>query len=193
VVTLNGSEDETIEEYANKLYEKWGIGGKNNDAGALLLVFPDKRKVRIETGYGAEGFLPDLVCLEIIRKTIVPLFKAGENEKAVTAGYLSIVSVLEKEYKTTFQAQRPQTRYGRGRYGQPRKPASMLQMLIMLGIFILLMSTPFGRAMVLGMLLGSMMGGRRYGGGGFGGGGFGGGFGGFGGGSSGGGGGSGGW
>ena len=38
----------------------WGKKDKNN--GALLLVFVQEHKMRIATGYGLEGALPDALC-----------------------------------------------------------------------------------------------------------------------------------
>ena len=49
---------------------------------AILLVAPTERKVRIEVGYGLEGTLTDALSSQIIRRDIVPRFKAGEIGRA---------------------------------------------------------------------------------------------------------------
>ncbi|MFQ3576483.1 MAG: TPM domain-containing protein, partial [Cytophagales bacterium] len=62
IVTIPTLEGENIEEYANQLFSKWGIGSAKNNNGVLILVSQKERKVRIEVGYGLEGALPDLLC-----------------------------------------------------------------------------------------------------------------------------------
>ena len=45
---------------------------RQKDDGVILLVAPNERKVRIETGYGARVFLTDAVSSVIIRDSILP-------------------------------------------------------------------------------------------------------------------------
>src|SRR5690349_20790781 len=52
VATLPSLERRTIEDYGYRLGRAWGIGDKEEDDGVLLIVAPNERKVRIETGYG---------------------------------------------------------------------------------------------------------------------------------------------
>ncbi len=70
--------DETIETYAVKLFEEWGIGQKGKDNGALILVAKDDREMRIEVGYGLEGIIPDATAFAIVDKILTPAFKAGD-------------------------------------------------------------------------------------------------------------------
>ena len=83
VKSLDGA---TVEDYGGGLLRAWKVGDAKNDDGVILLVAPADRKVRIETGYGAEGFLPDILAGRIIRDTIVPRFKAGDMSGGVVAG-----------------------------------------------------------------------------------------------------------
>ena len=64
----------------------WGIGDEQKDDGVILLVAPNERKVRIETGYGARVFLTDAVSSVIIREAILPRFKAGDYGGGIVAG-----------------------------------------------------------------------------------------------------------
>lgn len=50
VVTIASLEGDTIENYAEKLFQEWGIGKADKDNGVLLLVARDDREVRIEVG-----------------------------------------------------------------------------------------------------------------------------------------------
>lgn len=78
VVTINSLEGANLEEFANEIFNTWGIGKKGKDNGALILVAKNERKIRIETGYGLEPILPDGKCGEIIRNVLTPAFRKGE-------------------------------------------------------------------------------------------------------------------
>ena len=58
-VTIQTLGDNYIEDYAVRLFEKWGIGEKGKDNGVLVLNAIRERKIRIEVGYGIEGIIPD--------------------------------------------------------------------------------------------------------------------------------------
>jgi uncharacterized protein len=55
VVTLRSLQDYDIADYGYQLGRHWGIGQKGKNNGAMLMVAPTERKVRIEVGYGLEG------------------------------------------------------------------------------------------------------------------------------------------
>ena len=96
VATVPSLEDEPIETYATKLYETWGIGGKERDTGVLLLVAPTERKVRIEVGYGLHPWITDIYSGRIIRNEITPRFKAGDMAGGIGAGVDAILAQLAK-------------------------------------------------------------------------------------------------
>jgi uncharacterized protein len=75
IVIEQSLDGDDIFDYSYRLAEAWGIGrdGKNN--GVLVYVAIGDRKLRIQTGYGAEGFLPDALARRIIEQTIVPAFR----------------------------------------------------------------------------------------------------------------------
>jgi uncharacterized protein len=75
IATVPSLEGRTIEDYGYRLGRTWQIGQKGQDNGVILLVAPNERKVRIETGYGARVFLTDAVSSVIIREAILPRFK----------------------------------------------------------------------------------------------------------------------
>ncbi len=90
VVTVNSLEGTTVEDYASRLFEKWGIGKKGKDNGVLLLVAKEERKVRIEVGYGLEAVLTDSRAGRILDNDVVPQFKQENYEKGITAGIAAI-------------------------------------------------------------------------------------------------------
>lgn len=55
LVTVSDLEGADINDIATRLYEKWGIGKKGKDEGALVLLSVKDRQLRIETGYGSES------------------------------------------------------------------------------------------------------------------------------------------
>lgn len=87
--------DYTIEDFSEKVFTRWGLGKKDKDNGVLFLISPDSREVRIQTGYGAEGVLPDIVCGQIIREAVIPEMKNDCLDCAVDNATAMIAEVLE--------------------------------------------------------------------------------------------------
>ena len=182
VVTVPDSGGADYNEYANRLYEAWGIGKKGEDRGVLVFVTLKERKMRIETGYGMEGLIPDGLAGEIRDKYMIPYLKQDRFGEGILNGTLAIAKIIAEDAKVSLTEQMPVKRPVRR-----RSPLSALFPIIIFLLFLFGMGRRRGRGGLLPLLLlMSMGGGRGYGGGGFGG--FGGGFGGFGGGMSGGGG-----
>src|ERR1044072_2699263 len=48
VVTLKSLQDTSIEDYGYQLGRHWGIGQKGTNNGAILIVAPSEKKVRID-------------------------------------------------------------------------------------------------------------------------------------------------
>jgi uncharacterized protein len=94
VVTLPSLQGHPIEDWGLALGRSWGIGQKGKDNGALLIVAPNDRELRIEVGYGLEGTLPDATASVIIRNVIVPRFKAGDMAGGISDGINAIMATL---------------------------------------------------------------------------------------------------
>ena len=94
VVTLRSLGGYDIADYGYQLGRHWGIGQKGKNNGALLIVAPTDRKVRIEVGYGLEGTLTDAVSRLIIDHAILPRFRAGDFAGGIERGADDIVQVL---------------------------------------------------------------------------------------------------
>lgn len=95
VAIVSSLEGITIEEYAVKLFEKWGIGKAAEGNGVLLLISISDRKLRIEVGYGLEGVITDIEAGNIINNIIVPRFKDGDYNTGV---YQGVVAIAEEIY-----------------------------------------------------------------------------------------------
>src|SRR5687767_14394164 len=59
VATIPDLQGYPIEDYGYRLLRAWGPGLKDVNNGAILIVAPKDRKVRIEVGYGLEPVLTD--------------------------------------------------------------------------------------------------------------------------------------
>ncbi|MGK2910632.1 MAG: TPM domain-containing protein, partial [Sphingobium sp.] len=94
VVTVPSLQDYDIADYGYRLGRAWGIGEKDKNTGALLIVAPTERKVRIEVGYGLEGILTDALSSRIIRDNVVPRFKANDYPGGLEAGANAISTLL---------------------------------------------------------------------------------------------------
>lgn len=200
VVTVPTLGDYEIADYAQKLYETWGIGQKNNNNGILILVAQQEHQVRIQPGYGLEGAIPDALAKRIISNTIAPAFKQERYYEGIDRATDQLIALAKGEYK----ADPSTTPQRRNREDSSGSGWTFWLIIGLLVLFILFRNKGgggggrrnrgFGGAMIPPIIFGDFSGGRGVFGGGFGGGGGGGGgFGGFGGGSSGGGGASGSW
>lgn len=95
VATVKSLQGYPIEDYGYRLGRAWGVGDKSKDTGAILLVAPAEKKVRIEVGYGLEGELTDAVSKQIIEQIILPAFRGGDFNRGVVAGTAAILRTLE--------------------------------------------------------------------------------------------------
>ncbi len=88
-------EGESLEDFSIRLAEKWRVGRKDLDDGAIVLVFLQDRKVRIEVGYGLEGAIPDVVASRIIREEIAPRFREGRYDAGLEAAARALYAQVE--------------------------------------------------------------------------------------------------
>ena len=94
VVAVESIGNEDVFSFAQALFERWGIGDQKRDEGLLVLLVKDQNTIRMHTGYGLEGALPDVVLKRIQHKYMVPAFKAGRYGDGVLTGLNAVVSVL---------------------------------------------------------------------------------------------------
>lgn len=191
VATVPDLQGYEIDEYGYQLGRTWGIGQKGSNNGALLIVAPNDRKVRIEVGYGLEGVLTDALTSQIIRRNIVPAFKAGDMAGGVAAGTEALAALLElpadQRQQAALDAAASQQQRSKGGGGGGLGTLIWLAIIIIWIVISVARHKPGRRSgpnVIWGPGIGGGGGWGGGGGGGFGGGGFGGGGGGFGGGGS---------
>ncbi|WP_448682136.1 TPM domain-containing protein [Pseudomonas nicosulfuronedens] len=92
ILMLASTGEDSIEQFATRVFEQWRLGRRGVDDGVLVLVAKDDRTMRIEVGYGLEGAIPDVVAGRIIREEMVPAFRSGD----FAGGIENAVNVLER-------------------------------------------------------------------------------------------------
>jgi uncharacterized protein len=107
VVTMPDIGGAEYNDYANRLYSAWGIGQKGADKGVLVFVTVQERKMRIETGYGVEGILPDGLVGEIRDRYMIPYFKANRFGEGLLNGTTAIAQVIAKDAGASLSGQPP--------------------------------------------------------------------------------------
>jgi len=91
--------DSSVEDYAVRVAQSWRVGQKARDNGAVLFLFQQSRDIRIVTGYGLEGALPDALAKRIIEDEMIPHFRAGDFDAGLTAGVRAMMAATRGEYR----------------------------------------------------------------------------------------------
>lgn len=97
LLIVRSTHPETIEQYAIRVAERWKLGRKKVDDGAILLIAKEDRTLRIEVGYGLEGVLNDATCKRIIDELIVPRFRNNDLYTGVSVGLDAMIRVVDGE------------------------------------------------------------------------------------------------
>jgi uncharacterized protein len=105
--------DSTIEQLGSEAIHRWGVGQKGKDNGAVLFLFIDDRKMRIEVGYGLESSLTDAKSREITSTILKPRLKAADYNGAAEQGAEAMLAAARGEElkgtgKTVRERRRPQ-------------------------------------------------------------------------------------
>ncbi len=98
VLTVPSLQGDSIEDFSLRVAEKWAVGQRKRDNGALLVVAQEDRELRIEVGYGLEGKLTDALSNRIIRNIIVPRFREGDFAGGVEAGVDAMIAAVKGEF-----------------------------------------------------------------------------------------------
>lgn len=101
VLMVPTTKPEEIEQFAIRVADKWKIGRKKVDDGAILFIAKNDRTVRIEVGYGLEGVLTDALSKRIIDGTMIPRFKQQDFYGGISAGVDQIGRVIDGEILPT--------------------------------------------------------------------------------------------
>ena len=97
VLIVPSLEGEPIEDYSMQVAEKWKLGDKEKDSGALLVVAVKDKKLRIEVGYGLEQNLTDSRSGQIIRNFIAPQFRSGNYGEGIYDGIKAMAAYASED------------------------------------------------------------------------------------------------
>lgn len=90
VITVKGTGSDTIEDYAQKQFDKYHFGQKDKDNGVLLVVDVTSHQVRMQTGYGLEAKVPDAYIDDLLTKKV----KNELKEKDYSTATVTMVQKL---------------------------------------------------------------------------------------------------
>ncbi|MEO6834641.1 MAG: TPM domain-containing protein [Candidatus Tumulicola sp.] len=99
--------DVPLETWTGQTADRWKIGRRGHDDGAVLFVFMADHKLRIEVGYGLEGSLPDAAAHRIIADDITPRMKRGDVDGAVSSGVAAMLTTITPAFKVAEPAPSP--------------------------------------------------------------------------------------
>ena len=91
--------DSSIEDYAQRVAQAWGVGTRTQRNGVAVLIFIADHKMSIQVGYGLEGALPDIVAYDIRANHITPHVRSGDYEGGLSEGIDLICKAIRGEYK----------------------------------------------------------------------------------------------
>jgi uncharacterized protein len=103
VVTVASFNEYDQAQFAFKLGEKWGIGQKSKNNGAVILIKPKSEResgeIFIASGYGLEGALPDITLHRIVDEIIIPAFRQGRYYDGINSAIDRMIAYLSGEYQ----------------------------------------------------------------------------------------------
>ena len=149
VLIVPTAQPESIEEYSIRVFDAWKLGRKQANDGILILVAARDRKLRIDTGYGLEGAIPDAVAKRIVSESIAPKFRSGDPYAGLVAGVAQIERLIEGEKLPVAGKQAPSGKADQPDFGE----------MLVIGI---VAATIVGS--VLSLILGRFLGGLATGG-----------------------------
>ncbi len=99
VKSLNGYD---IGDYTYRLAQKWGVGQKGQNNGAVILVKPktatEKGEAFVASGYGLEDVVPDAICKRIVDNEMIPHFRDGDYYGGIDAATTVIIDLTKGKY-----------------------------------------------------------------------------------------------
>lgn len=97
VITVSALGDEDVFDFAQRHFRLWKLGRKGKNDGVLIVLSVGDRKVRIHSGFGLEGALPDSWCGTTSRAISAQYFKAGKYSEGLKQLTLQVANRVAEE------------------------------------------------------------------------------------------------
>ena len=94
VTTVKTLEGDTVENYAYRMYNQYGIG--KDDMGLLILLATEDRQIRVEVGRAMEGYVNDAKAGRFMDKYAIPYLR----ENKFNEGLISLQEAFITEIKS---------------------------------------------------------------------------------------------
>ncbi len=94
----------SLEDFTIRTAQAWRVGQKKLNNGAVLFIFVQDHKSRIEVGYGLEGALPDATCKDILEDRLAPGFRQGDYAGGLQAAIEAMMAATRGEYAASGRA-----------------------------------------------------------------------------------------
>jgi uncharacterized protein len=102
IVTTPDLGGTSVDDFAFKLGEKWGVGHDGRNNGIVMIVKPKTNDSRgeafIATGYGLEGAVPDAAARRIVDNEMIPHFRENNYAAGIDAGVTVLMQLTRGEF-----------------------------------------------------------------------------------------------
>ncbi len=99
VLIVPSTGDDSIEQYATRVFDNWRLGDAKRNDGILILVAWSDRTVRIQVGYGLEEKVTDALAGDIIRSNMIPAFKQQKLAKGLELAIIALNNRLTSQHQ----------------------------------------------------------------------------------------------
>ncbi|MFH0880709.1 MAG: TPM domain-containing protein [Lentisphaerota bacterium] len=139
IVAIPAPQGGDLHACATRLFEKWGLGKKGKDNGALLITAVEDHKVRIEVGYGLEGILPDAKTGRILDEQVLPRFKENRYADGLMSGALALAEIIAQDAGVSLTNGLPAAAQTTSQAAQPMTTGGLIFIIIFLALFVWIM------------------------------------------------------
>jgi len=102
VVLVKSLKGYDVADYTYRLAEKWGVGQKGKNNGAVILIKPksasEKGEAYVASGYGLEDVIPDAICKRIVDNEMIPRFREGDYYGGIDAATTVMIDLAKGKY-----------------------------------------------------------------------------------------------
>lgn len=99
IVTVTSLGPYEVADFAYRIGETWGVGGKGKNNGILILISKNERAINISTGYGLEAVVSDAYAKRIIEQIIKPAFRENNYYQGLDQATSQIIQLASGQYK----------------------------------------------------------------------------------------------